>query len=54
MTAAAMTGEERQAYAAGMDGYLRKPFRMEELRAVVDRWAPSVPGRALVGAGAGR
>lgn len=54
MTAAAMTGEERQAYAAGMDGYLRKPFRMEELRAVVDRWAPSVSGRTLAGAGAAR
>ncbi|MFG0866952.1 response regulator [Pseudomonas sp. FYR_7] len=40
LTANAMPEERERCRAAGMDDYLAKPFRREDLLAVVDRWVP--------------
>ncbi len=38
MTAHAMKGDEEECLAAGMDGYITKPIRSEDLFAAVDRY----------------
>jgi len=50
MTASAMPGDRDKCLSAGMDDYLAKPVRPEDMRAVVERWAsasktrkPTVP-----------
>ena len=40
MTAHAMKGDQEQCLAAGMDGYIAKPIRSEELFATIDRYVP--------------
>ncbi len=40
MTAHAMTGDREHALEAGMDDYISKPIRIEELRRVIQRHAP--------------
>jgi CheY-like chemotaxis protein len=40
MTAHAMKGDEEQCLAAGMDGYITKPVRSEELFGMIDRYVP--------------
>jgi CheY-like chemotaxis protein len=37
LTANAMTGDRERCLAAGMDGFLSKPFRAAELRALIER-----------------
>ena len=42
VTANAMRGEEERCLAAGMDAYLAKPLVLERLRAVLERWLPTL------------
>ena len=43
LTARAMKGDRERCLAAGMDGYIGKPIRLEELFEQIEAFIPSVP-----------
>jgi two-component system, sensor histidine kinase and response regulator len=40
LTASAMPGDEQKCLAAGMNGFLAKPFTLAQLQAMLARWLP--------------
>ncbi|HOC54364.1 MAG TPA: response regulator [Verrucomicrobiota bacterium] len=40
MTASAMPGDREKCFAVGMDDYVAKPVRLEDVRGIVERWGP--------------
>ncbi len=41
ITANAMKGDRERCLAAGMDDYVSKPFKQDDLRVVIERWMPA-------------
>ena len=42
MTGNAMQGDREKCLAAGMDDYISKPVRIEDLRTTLLRWGPKI------------
>jgi len=49
-----MQGDVERCLAAGMDGYLAKPFQADELEAALARLLPGVPSPEALDAPPGR
>ena len=46
LTAHVLDDDRKQCLAAGMDDYLSKPFRMQELLTMLERWIGAPPAKA--------
>jgi signal transduction histidine kinase/CheY-like chemotaxis protein/HPt (histidine-containing phosphotransfer) domain-containing protein len=46
LTAGAMEGDAQRCLDAGMDAYLTKPVRLDDLAGALERWAPATPEAA--------
>jgi HPt (histidine-containing phosphotransfer) domain-containing protein len=44
MTASAMQGDREKCLESGMDDYIAKPVRLEDVRAIIERWATRAAG----------
>ena len=40
MTGNAMQGDKEKCLAAGMDDYISKPVRIDDIRTTLERWGP--------------
>ncbi len=47
MTASAMTGDREKCLQSGMDDYIAKPVRPEEVRVLIERWDQKSAGQIL-------
>jgi len=45
LTAHAIYGDREQCLAAGMDDYITKPFRQDDLRTALARWIPPIKSK---------
>ena len=52
MTAHAMPADREKCLAAGMDDYLAKPIRPNDVRNIIEKWAPQVQAAAVAAAAA--
>jgi CheY-like chemotaxis protein len=43
MTASLIEEDRKKCIEAGVDDFLAKPLRQEELKTILERWAPKTP-----------